>query len=229
MSNNTTQSPIWEAILKYCGANAINVADSYYNKVTRDVGTSLDKLRQNQVAAITAGIKASYAIASAMLMASLVEAASQLAGAYGSKEALNEINPAEKEVNNANQGFSKLEKQEKALQSDLVKNKEELDGLKTKKENLKKVAEKKQTNLSNKSQKATTKAQMLTTAAQGAATIPSALANTFKTKGEAINSVLQTLIGMLNSTYDKSNQTLRSFLEIDYLGGLVALGQIQLR
>ncbi|KKL82006.1 hypothetical protein LCGC14_1989100, partial [marine sediment metagenome] len=40
---------------------------------------------------------------------------------------------------------------------------------------------------------------------------------------------LQTLVGMLNSTYQKSNETLKSFFDIDYLGGLVALGQIQLR
>ena len=155
MSTNTQtqQNPLWDAILKYCGANAINVADSYYNKVTREVGDSLDKLRQNTIASITAGIKASFAIASAALMASLVEAASQLAGAYGASEALNEINPAEKELDKANQGFKKLDEEEKALLKDPNAIQADKDAKKLEKENQKKVVEKQNTAVTNKSQK----------------------------------------------------------------------------
>jgi len=138
-NTNTQQNPLWEAILKYCGANAINVADSYYNKVTREIGDSLDKLRQNTVASIRAGIKASFAIASAALMASLAESASQLAGAYGQREALNEINPAEEKFDKAQQEYRNLDKREKILQENPEKNKKELDDLKVKKENQKKI------------------------------------------------------------------------------------------
>ena len=231
MSTNTQtqQNPLWEAILKNCGANAINVADSYYNKVTKDVGDSLDKLRQNTIASISAGIKASFAIAAAVLTASLVEAASQLAGAYGQGEALNEINPAEKKLDEATQKFNKLDKEEKTLQSDPEKNKDRLDELKTEKATQKKVVEKQNTAVSNKSQKANTKAQMIGAYAQAAATLPKSLADAEQTKGRAIKDVLDTLVQMLNSTYQKSNETLKSFFDTDYLGGLVALGQIQLR
>ncbi|KKL76044.1 hypothetical protein LCGC14_2048810, partial [marine sediment metagenome] len=194
MSTNTQtqQNPLWEAILKYCGANAINVADSYYNKVTKDVGDSLDKLRQNTIASITAGIKASFAIASAMLISSLVEAATQLAGAYGAGEALNEINPAEKKLDEANQGFKKLGEEEKTLQSDPAKNKDRLDELKTEKEKQKKVVEKQNTAVSNKTQKANTKAQMIQAYSQAAAILPKSLADAQNTKGRAITEVLQT-------------------------------------
>ncbi|NGX32381.1 MAG: hypothetical protein K1060chlam4_00424 [Candidatus Anoxychlamydiales bacterium] len=237
MSTNTQtqQNPLWEAILKNCGANAINVADSYYNKVTREVGDSLDKLRKNTVASITAGVKASFAIASAMLMASLVEAASQLAGAYGSKAGLNDINSAEKDLkpfqnkaNNFDKNIEDLNKKLKAspgdkkLTDNLAKRKTERDENKT-------LLDKKQTNMKSISEKAQMKSQMWSLTGQGAATIPKSLGDAEQTKGRAITDVLQTLVGMLSSTYQKSNETLKNFFDTDYLGGLVALGQIQLR
>ena len=229
MSTNTQteQNPLWAAILKYCGSNAINVADSYYNKVTREVGDSLDKLRKNTVASITAGIKASFAIASAILMSSLVEAASQLAGALASNNSLNEINPAEKNLNKAQTGLKTLEDKEKTL--DAVTDKDALDKLKPQIADKKKLVDRKQSAYKNISEKAQIKSQMYSMASQGAATLPQALSNAEQTKGRAIKDVLDTLVQMLGSTYQKSNETLKSFFDTDYLGGLVALGQIQLR
>ncbi len=229
-SANTQQNanPLWDVILRYCGSNAINAADTYYNKVTKDVADSLDKLRQNTIGSIAAGVKASFAIASALLISSLVEAGSQLASAYGSKSMLDEINPAEKQLDDARDRLQKLEKKETKLK-DNPEAQNQLNEIRIKKENQKKEIEKKEKTLKTKSEKAQIKSNMIQMAGTAASTIPKSVSDAQQSKGRAIKDVMDQLVNMLNSTYQRSNETLKNFFDTDYLGALVTLGNIRIQ
>lgn len=238
MSTTTNaQDPIWEAILQYCGANAISVANAYYGKVKNDTANSLTLLRNSTIASITAAIKASFSIASAQLILSVVDAAAQVGGAVGAYSGLSEMSAGEKELQQADTATKKIQEEEKGLTKQLEKAsteekpniQKELDELKPKNEASQKLLKRKQEKQSNVVNKANIKSTTIQMAATGAASMPKALEDAEQTKGRAIKDVLDQLVQMLGSTYQKSNETLKSFFDFDYLGGLVALGQIQLR
>ncbi len=243
-STQTNDEGVMQAILKSANAsNAMAIANTFYVKVKEDINNSVDKLRQAQTMAMNTALDFSYKIARTVLMQSLIEASLNLGSAVGSYSALSSASSEQSTFNKLqtkeSPNLEKLKTRETDLNKELDKVgttkarkteiKGELKDIKNDRGTINSKLKKLQKKADQKMQKANTIANTMSTASQGLNAVPKAMSDSTNTIGQAVKSVMDQLQSMLSSSYDKLMQTLKGFLDINYLAGLVALGSMQLR
>lgn len=246
MSAQTNDNGVMKAILESANAsNALAIANTFYVDVMKKANNELDGVRQAEEFAMTTAINFGYAVAKAVLMQSLVQASLDIGSAAGQYSALRGANTEQSSLNELEQkeqpNLNTLKTEEEKINSRLKTATDENDkgSISEEKQNLKinkakqdkknKSIEKKQAKVSQKFQKANMASNILQAFTQGANAIPQAQQKVTEQVGSSVQSIIQQLQSMLESSYNKIAQTLRGFLDIDYLSGLVAIGSMQLR
>ncbi|MFA6118446.1 MAG: hypothetical protein WCT85_03055 [Parachlamydiales bacterium] len=231
-------------IITVCSAeDALNIASSYYIEVNKKTNVMLDLLRKEQSNSINEMIKASFGIAHAICLQAAFEAGMQTCIAISSGNALYGINKTEKEINpqikSLDDSTKNIDKRLRNEYSDAERTKlpndkkTEFDTQKQQLADIKKsherAIEKHRGELNSVQAKAQQKATVGAALAQGLASIPKGLQDAYQKRADAVKSVNEQTQQQFASSYDKSLQTLRGFLDINYLAGVVALSSIQLR
>lgn len=208
--------------------DALNVANAFYVTISKKINNIMDKLRQQQIASVTASIKAAFALAGAMLYQSMFEAAMQAGIAVGSYNAGNETSKEEKLVQPEQKN---LTKEMKTLDTNIQKetDKSKKDTLTSQKDTKKARYEKLQKRVDNKLVHAQRKVTMYNAASQGLGSIPKGTQDSLQEQARAAKAMLDQITQLFNTTYDKQSQVLKGFLDIDFLAALVGLGNIQLK
>ncbi|NGX52894.1 MAG: hypothetical protein KR126chlam5_01200 [Candidatus Anoxychlamydiales bacterium] len=218
--------------------DALNLAAAYNTIVTSKTNRLIDLLRMQQAKTLDQLVAASYAAANSMMYQALFDAVSNLVIAGGGMMTMNDVSNAHGLVKNGLEQEQKLQKTQKGdeekikgmkpgaendtLQKTIDDNEKKLKNLKTSNEKKQKLAD-------TQMQMATQKSTILQAAAPGLAALPKAAQENIKIKAEAVQTIMSQINGMLSSSYDKSNQTLASFFNINFFAALVALGSLQLR
>lgn len=224
------------------GQDALNLAAAYNAVVTSKTNNLIDLLRIQQAQTLKNLIAASYSAANAMMYQAVFEAASSSVVGVGGMMCLNEVNTAQTSVKGVKKEEANLQKSQKTAQDEFKKMDDETqktsEGTKLKEKidnnekalNAKKSErEAKEKLATEKSQNANQKAGILQTAAPGMMAMPKALQDNIKAKADAVQTIMQQINQMESGSYDKSNQTLQSFFNINFFAALVALGSLQLR
>jgi gas vesicle protein len=193
--------------------------------------------------AMNTALSFSYKIARTVLMQSLVEASISLGSAVGSYSALSSANAEQNTLNKLqtkeNPNLEKLKNRETDLnktlndstisKADKTASKNELQDIKDKKDEINSRIDEQKKKADQQMQRASSMTNLYDMASKGMNAVPQGYSNSIQNIGNAVKSVMDQMQSMLSSSYDKLMQTLKGFLDINYLSGLVALGSIQLR
>jgi hypothetical protein len=189
----------------------------------------MDSLMEQLTSAVGLGAEALFSVGGSVLSEAICEAATDIAaggsGLYADYEATSVEKEESDKIKNCDEDLK--DNDEKLKDPNIVqKDKEELMTEKKKIEENKKDSERK---IQNAHRRSTIKSQGYQLMSQGLGAIPKGIMKAKQQSGQADKTVTDSISSQTASSYETARATLRGFLDVDYLAGLVTLGNIQLR
>ncbi|NGX56156.1 MAG: hypothetical protein K1060chlam5_00391 [Candidatus Anoxychlamydiales bacterium] len=200
--------------------DALQYARAYLPSIIMKLDKSLDALRSAQQDFMKVAIDNAFAVATTILISGVADAGINLISYGGTTFNLSKM---DKESQNISKELEQNKNAEKTLDSssptftrdkiDLNYQKDELNTNRTK--------------LMNNAQFNTAKWQYL---AQGLGTPVKSMSEAAKTKAEATKQIVDQLNQLTDGAYHKINsETINKLISVDFLSGLIALSQVQMR
>lgn len=262
MSNEGNNSGLLQdqiLILDPSNAWALNMINAQYHQEAQKINQELQTLMDLLSKSTTDAAQSLYAVASAIYLGSICEAATQFGGATAALYAGREPNTYEKEqgpklknlrtqedeINKAlkdpNKEFTQAEKDklfnEKKPNTNAPgynENKSKLDvhdkdRLMRQKDEIKANIDRINNKLSGLYTRANMKMQALQSLANGIGAIPQKTQDSLQQQGQAKKAIYDAIERQAQSAYESAKAVLKGFIDIDYFAGLITLGSIQLR